>query len=396
MKKALLLLLSLLSGTDLIAGPYTYFDVFSGNRDCNTSGLYDSKTRASFFGDSRIHLADGRLAPLIKLDVYAFGNPAGLDFFLRGAGDDWNVQNLASSGMMSGQLDDFLNGCLKNENFKIHENVAFHIGGNDFLAASLLLKVFPWKYGDVVNLVANNHERIISRFQRRNKKILLIGQYPAIAYSTQRGPAHLWFSNFRHLLAACKDTPAVPCSYSFKDGLAQFGASLQSGLDRLANLLGLSGENEYRDLSYEAWVERISDPATVASLGLWFLEHGQIPEMVHRRRTHGAEIDHIYLWHTMVWWSGLGGTNEVWIANRDLMADRLHPNPYGFWIWGQQVGHKMKAMGWQNSTFDVATQTVIDVDDTTPVPGEVVNRPSNPEPSVWDWIILCYFLKICK
>lgn len=266
MKNIVVMILFLLFPMHLVALPFTYFDMLS-YRDCNTSGLYDSQTRATFFGDSRIHLADSRLALLLKLDKYTYGNPAGLDFFLRGADDGWNVQNLAMSGYTSDALDKFLDQCLKKDTFKIHENVAFHIGGNDFMAASLLLKIFPWKYGDVVNLVANNHERIISRFQRRNKKILLIGQYPTIAYSTQYGPASLWFSNFRHIKDACQD---FECSYGFKDTLAQFGASVESKLGQLANLLGLAGKNQYRNLSYESWVVRISDPPTVASLGLWF------------------------------------------------------------------------------------------------------------------------------
>ena len=297
------------------------------------------------------------------------------------------------SGYTSGLLDGFLDQCLKKDTFKIHENVAFHIGGNDFMAASLLLKIFPWKYGDVVNLVANNHERIISRLQRRNKKILLIGQYPTIAYSIQYGPASLWFSNFRHIKDACRD---FECSYGFQDTLSQFGDSIESKLVQLANLLGLAGKNKYRNLSYESWVVRISDPPTVASLGLWFLEHEQIPEIVNRRRAYGAEIDHHYLWHTMTWWIGLGGTDEFWIANRDLMADRQHPNPYGFWIWGQQVGQKMKTMGWLNSSFDVATQVVSNIDDSVAVAGENISRLSNPEPTLFDLFILCYFLKICK
>jgi len=121
MKKLIQVILFLLPTTHLMGQPYTYFDRFP-ERNCDTSGLYDSKTRASFFGDSRIHLADGRLAPLFGLDVYAFGNPAGLDFFLRGAGDDWNVQNLAMSGYTSAAQDAWDKESV-NEALRLHERM---------------------------------------------------------------------------------------------------------------------------------------------------------------------------------------------------------------------------------------------------------------------------------
>ena len=56
----------------------------------------------------------------------------------------------------------------------------------------------------------------------------------------------------------------------------------------------------------------------------------------------------------------------------------------------------MKAMGWPNSSFDVATQMVLNIDDSVAVVGENISRPSNPEPTLFDLFVLCYFLKICK
>lgn len=87
MKKIIMAILFTFPSVHLIGQPYTYFDRLP-ERDCNTDGLYDSQTRATFFGDSRIHLADSRLALLLGFDKYTYGNPAGLDFFLRGAGDN--------------------------------------------------------------------------------------------------------------------------------------------------------------------------------------------------------------------------------------------------------------------------------------------------------------------
>ncbi len=46
MKKLIQVILFLLPTTHLMGQPYTYFDRFP-ERNCDTSGLYDSKTRAS-------------------------------------------------------------------------------------------------------------------------------------------------------------------------------------------------------------------------------------------------------------------------------------------------------------------------------------------------------------
>jgi len=126
----------------------------------NLPPLFDSNTKVTFYGDSRMQLAHFLLT---------YGIPfVGLDFFLGALPEGWNVQNFGISGMTSGGLYDHLLNCLPAngdkapfpENYKIAKNVAFHIGGNDFFGYTPLIAYMPWKSNDVKNLVYTTTKKL--------------------------------------------------------------------------------------------------------------------------------------------------------------------------------------------------------------------------------------------
>ncbi|MEI1278623.1 SGNH/GDSL hydrolase family protein [Leptospira venezuelensis] len=140
---------------------------------------YDSNTLITMYGDSRSDFAD---AP-----PYNYTNMNAL------VGTDtttWNVQNFGVAGWTTTDLLGHLLNCLKvdpdtqthnpiNPNYITATKVAFEIGGNDMFHVAPFVYVYPWSMPTAILVAKDNIERIISVFQRRNKKILLIGNYPA-------------------------------------------------------------------------------------------------------------------------------------------------------------------------------------------------------------------------
>lgn len=165
-----------------------YYEGNGHQLDCDTTldkeGLseivylqYDSKTTVTMYGDSRSDFAD--------LPPYNYSNMNAL------VGADivnWNVQNFGVAGWTSSDLLGHLLECLKvdplsgnplKSNYIIASKVALEIGGNDIYHVSPLLYVMPWIFPATVERTRSNIERILGIFQRRNKQILLIGNYPA-------------------------------------------------------------------------------------------------------------------------------------------------------------------------------------------------------------------------
>ncbi|EPG68240.1 SGNH/GDSL hydrolase family protein [Leptospira wolffii] len=137
---------------------------------------YDSKTTVTMYGDSRSDFGD--FPPYNYTNMNAL---VGADIV------NWNVQNFGVAGWTTSDLIDHLlkcfvvfpNGSPVNPNYITANKVAFEIGGNDMYYASPFFYVAPWLVAMAVERARTNVERIISVFQRRNKKILLIGNYPA-------------------------------------------------------------------------------------------------------------------------------------------------------------------------------------------------------------------------
>ncbi len=312
-------------------GP-SMFDITS----CNTTAGYDNKTRASVFGDSRIMYTSVILAP------------QHLDTYLGASDEGWNVQNFGIAGQKSTELLSRLKVCLKNPNFKIHQNISFHIGGNDFREGHIrnLVQLQPWKFPSVVRDIADNNERILSLFQRRGKKVILHGHYPAISRS--------W-----------KNRPNIGFSSSVTDFL-------------------------YWSMYFA------QDSATVASYGLMLLEP-KIVEM-YQRRSAFMNINHVHIWSSFLY---PGHLDEPYRGNPLLMLpDHIHPNPAGMAVWGKLVGDKMRALGWTSDTYDMnractkGTNCPEDIDDTTPQAGDSTNDPP-PACDALCIAAICFFTGKC-
>ena len=139
----------------------------SRGNNCSTANLFNGQTAVSFWGDSRIDLVDSPIYGNSSLDVY-FGV------------DGWNVQNFGVSGRQSRGVNDEISECFKREtdyipytvdgtgkwtgggdpvlpyykNFITSKNVAFEIGGNDFVQNAIIIHLFPTmmiSYLDVAN-----------------------------------------------------------------------------------------------------------------------------------------------------------------------------------------------------------------------------------------------------
>jgi len=114
----------------------TYLNLDSGagvskEQTCSTKGYYDTNTAVTFFGDSR--------ADLVDVPIYGFSS---LDNYFA-TGGTWNTQNFGVKGMDSQGFKNQIQACFRRDpdnsakplypNFKIAYNVAFEMGGNDFV-----------------------------------------------------------------------------------------------------------------------------------------------------------------------------------------------------------------------------------------------------------------------
>ncbi len=285
---------------ELLSEPFTMWSYDGQAWTCKTNS--DEKTRVTFFGDSRIDYPNHALLP---------PDGTGLNFYLGATGEGWNVQNYAVSGWTSDNILDYLKMCYNNSNFKIHHNVAFHAGGNDFRKYDNFLRANPWHFSTLASKIANNNERIITLLQKKWKRVLLIGHYPARVDS----------------LFSYHNVPV---------------------LDSLSAYLRLY----------------VADTATIASIGLWHLE----PKIraIQQRRSAYMSIFHV---HTWTYFQDPANLNEPYRANPSLMrSDQIHPNYSGMLLWGQIVGAAIRALGWHTDAFSIDKQCTVGADCETPKP----------------------------
>ncbi|EMO68658.1 hypothetical protein LEP1GSC132_0389 [Leptospira kirschneri str. 200803703] len=155
--------------------------------------LYYSKTTVTFFGDSRIDYANAipkgynasYYLPVISNGNYPgksfslglFYGVSSLDFYL-GTDSSWNIQNFGHGGDNTDAMLGQLSTCLTKPNYIIAPNVAFEIGGNDYLQNFLMLVLMPWHSQEYVNRALNNIERAITKLYQVRKNVLIVGNYP--------------------------------------------------------------------------------------------------------------------------------------------------------------------------------------------------------------------------
>ena len=364
-----------------------YLDINTDNSDirCSTAGFYDSNTAVTFFGDSRIDLVDN----------LAYG-AASLDHYLSTKGA-WNVQNFGVSSMDSYGLKAQIQTCFKrdsfnpakanNPNFKTAYNVAFEIGGNDYVSQFPLFILNPVLYITRVPQSRENIASVIYTLQMREKNVLLIGNYPALAWSARLGDpmSYAGYNGFNpKVLKAYSTTEKSDSSpESIEKFLNQVIKKIMAGsilprsaLDLIDLVISdLPGGQERNDLNsvYQdalhsvkldndgqekkdiarmaigsyIWWKTISLKAiaTVPAVGVVLLEN-ELRNMVNNPSAFGLKpfqyisTAEVFLYPPAKF--------EPWVVNPNLMTDIIHKNHLGYTIWGKLVGDKIREMGWQN------------------------------------------------
>jgi len=175
------------------------------NENCSTTGFYDGNTAVSFWGDSRIDLVDNPIYGHSSLDVYLGAN-------------GWNVQNFGVSARQSRGMNDEITECFKREtdyipevldvngdwigggdplkpyytNFITSKNVAFEIGGNDFVGNGLFIYIFPPFMINVLDKANDEIYYTIQKLRMKERNVLLVGNYAAISWSLKIGNPHTY------------------------------------------------------------------------------------------------------------------------------------------------------------------------------------------------------------
>lgn len=388
MKKYILIFTIVLVAFNLQAEPPFKTHLNTGIRDddkkCSTSGFYDANTAVTFFGDSRIDLVDSIAYGAASLDHY---------FATYGA---WNVQNFGVSGMDSYGFKNQIQTCFtrdpsnpakaKYPNFKIAYNVAFEMGGNDYVNTLPFFIINPALYITRIPQSRDNIASVIYTLQMREKNVLLIGNYPAVAWSVRLGSPEkyagyggfnpkvfqAYSSTERHRPIGEKDEKfilqvikKIMIGSSFMPGALNVIGSIVSSLpgqeasdlnsvyqDALHSIGLDDGGKEEKDIARMAvgsytWWKTISvkAPGTVPSVGVLLLEN-ELRGMVNNPSAYGLKpfqyisTGEYFLYPPVKF--------EPWVVNPNLMTDLIHKNHLGYAIWGKLVGDKVRELGWQN------------------------------------------------
>ncbi|EKO34198.1 LIC10707 family hydrolase [Leptospira santarosai] len=420
---------------------------------CNTTGyfspptqsspdpsnpLYYSKTAVTFFGDSRIDFANaipkGYNPALYYLPALTNGNYPGkqfslglfygvssLDFYL-GTDSSWNIQNFGHGGDDSNVMLKHLDTCLGQSSYRIAPNVAFEIGGNDYLQNLLMLVLMPWHSQEYVNRSLNNIEKAITRFYKVRKNVLIIGNYPAISWSAQRGLPNdngFAFKAFNFKYQAILQSYSITDMTNFKNTLSEMKPILSNTLmaygavSALTDILTgavIAGVGYILNPSqgntcfgseiptnspvpaYFCWLAaNQAAPATFPSF-LMGIQESEYPEIQARRKPYfqaqGLTLEYLRLWEAFV----NPSTLEPWVANDALMGDLVHPNAIGLTVWGYHVSSKIKSLGWHLPKTPPVTPPPPPPTDNG---GETSNRPEPGPLTDWDLILLCFLFGIC-
>jgi hypothetical protein len=361
---------------------------------CDTSSQYDSDTKATVYGDSRMDYMGGVPGfPLYDLDVY-------LQYPSARA---WNVQNFGLNGESSTGLEAHLRKCLSNTppttttstgNYKIHENVAFHIGGNDFVNNIGVLFLYPWKQKEYVNYARYNNERIVVMLLKKRRNVLLTGHYPALSISKDPvfntldlGP------NNKAVLDNITKAYTNP-NYAMNSSLINSKVNRCSGKEALQLSVDADVFAPIDPVSWYLGVQQGEFIGTIPSLGIMNLEP-RIVDIVERRKSQftaiGKTLTHFPIWNCFRYLS----SPDAWVVDPNIMVDVIHPNVNGFGLWGKLVGGKFNDLGFPTSNFSIANQSI-------PAPPVVeepapINPPTPPSnEDTAKLIALCFYFHICK
>jgi lysophospholipase L1-like esterase len=410
-----------------------------------------NKTFLTFYGDS--------LGDLVNEPYYGyFGWDQYLTLMFPAV--EWNVQNLAHSGDTTFGLFNMIKTCASSTsrriNFKTSPNVAFEIGGNDYWQHAILLAFMPWKFMDVQERVTYNTRAIIYalRHERRDKNVLVMGNFPNLSYSPTLGhiknywrmfathPDPSFKANMEHLhdnqKAAMQTDAAILGSLSFLqpgawlagaaallfpvdltdmhgplvNSIIQIKQSYNEAISKLAiesnlqelnqlqskiNNQGLSPTKQ--DDWYWLWLYVVkNNPSMISSMGM-FLNQGplELNQVMGQGRVHFLPMYHLFIRERDCFQFGW-----CFAAKPELIADEIgHLNYLGYLIWSNQVARKVVELNWHRSLesgppkFDGAVSGPNPADDTAfDERFDAIEEPVQPNP-IDIAILFCLFFGKC-
>lgn len=419
-------------------------------QQCQTQNTFDDNTNVTFYGDS--------LGANIEATGYGY---FGWEFYLgvHKPSVNWKVQNLASAassstiipgGSSTYDIYQRLNNCGKPLNrpyFKTADNIALEVGLSDYIQNVAVLMYMPWKVVDVDRRVTHN-TRVLVRMLRnplRNKKVLLMGNFPTIAKSPTLGNWPEYFVPFKHLPTGQVSSDAE--SIKQKRQNEAWDNALKIYLESVATSLitsffspfiswavsGWSSLNDLQQMAFEAeslasslnWYEKwlhdnYQNPITHAvSLGLLFHQHA-LEQMANEENQYqvtyqyapGATVQYtaggvtflplypVFLRHSD---AALG---HLHVANPELYSDIINLNHFGYYLWSGLMANKFTEMNWNNlpepTDYDGELCRTWNCGKTkNPPVGNTIQETIEPEPVVVEplpieWLILiCYFTGKC-
>ncbi|AYV57999.1 LIC10707 family hydrolase [Leptospira kmetyi] len=433
------------------------FDHFLVQTNCNTQfddlnpeSFEPDKTFLTMYGDS--------LGDFVNEGLYGY---FGWDKYLTlmNFGIAWNVQNLAIGGYTTENVYNFIRDCAysyeRRINFKTAPNVAFEIGGNDFWHNSIMLTFMPWKFSAVVGRVAFNTKSILYQLRnpRRDKNVLVMGNFPNLSYSPTLGninnyfvplathPDGLFSYNMDKLheeqqKAMLQDAEAaavallpygwlgllfmpidmnelhgefvqaiIGIKQAYNNALATI--QIQTGIEELEILhiqiknTGISPTNQ--DEWYWLWLHTIKNNISmVTSLGMLFSQ-GLLEQTAEEVNAKYGKVHFLPMYHLFIRQNDCFHFGQCWVANPWLYQDQVgHLNYIGYTVWAGALASKVTQLDWHNSLKNGPPHyngaVSIPGDDTvvTSLPEEQAPQPVQVDPLPIDILLLiCLFTGKC-
>jgi hypothetical protein len=386
-------------GNGIAGDPITEGSNPSRTKNCNTASpkRYDGNTAVSFWGDSRLDLVDNTF----------YGNSS-LDVYLEASG--WNVQNFGVSGRQSKGVNDEITECFKRENdylsstldangkwvgggdpikpyytnFITSKNVAFEIGGNDFVNNIVTIYILPPMMISYLDKASDEIYYTVKKLRIKGRNVLLIGNYAAISWSLKIGnPKTYGYSGFnpkvfkayqnedtnwrkdtmddltpilKRILVAIPVFMLLPFDTLFTGGiLAKFAVEGNSQVDAVIQSGQLQTDAQIENLtvgSYDWWLKICSQaPGTIPALGVTFLEP-RLAGIISNEAAFAPEYyagTKMYYLSTFEYFLHPLTQLEPYVVNQELMTDVIHKNHVGYMVWGKVVGNKIRELNWNNN-----------------------------------------------
>lgn len=323
---------------------------------------------------------------------------------------EWDVQNLATAGHTTLGLYRLLKDCARSEAtraaFQTADNVAFEIGGNDYKDNALLFMYAPWRGNDIVNRVTFNQEIIMRMLNLRDKRVLVMGNFPTIAKSPMLGDISDYFKPFKYQVNGTILNANNLTAEKAEDDRRQVAEQIRAGLELPVRLIldiggWLWNSIFSADIPADYLKYANGSPACTSWYLCWYFEHrknpishamsmlmfmGQ-PVLAEKAKNQGAEFIDLYPFFIRHYDCRYWG--QCWVANPDLFADQIHINHYGYFLWSGLLSAKIDELDWQNTLPN----------DKYFVKEPISGEPNAPEVGVQanpiDFVIFCFLIGKC-